>query len=100
MAYKDSAKKSYKMARREIAYAKSIGKPIILGAETGRFAPEPDASYYGRSSVYLYEQLNELVKLVNYDNFGLSIHHISPWYSMAQELQETITEMPDEICPN
>jgi len=82
MAYQDSAKKTHELAKPELEFAKSVNKQIILGAETGRWDEDPEISYYGKGRAYFYEQLYKLHNLVDYDNYGLSIHHISSWYSM------------------
>ena len=82
MSYRDTAQKTHEISKKEVAFAKNLGKQIILGAETGRVRQSPEDSYYGRGKDFFYEQLHELHKLVEYDNYGLSIHHISPWYSM------------------
>jgi len=83
MSYKDTAERTYEVAKEEVAFAKSINKQIILGAETGPFDEEPGVSFYGESSAYLYEQLTELSHMMDYCNYGISIHHITTWYSMA-----------------
>ena len=84
MSYKDTAKETYRISKEEIAYAKSLNKQIILGAETGNVDYEPNISFYGRGKTYMYGQLHELHKLVDYDNYGLSIHYISAWYEMGK----------------
>ncbi|MDR0447692.1 MAG: hypothetical protein LBH07_03400, partial [Treponema sp.] len=47
MAYKDSAEKAHELAKKEIAYAREVNKPVIVGVETGRWDEEPEISYYG-----------------------------------------------------
>lgn len=83
MSYKDTAEKTFNIAEEEIAYAKSLNKQIILGVETGRIDEEDDISYYGKGMAYLNKQLQILKNLVDYDNCGLAIHHISSWYTMT-----------------
>ncbi|MDR0795790.1 MAG: hypothetical protein LBE79_07045 [Tannerella sp.] len=82
MAYQDSAQRTFNLARPEIEFARSLNKPIIIGAETGRWIEDPSISFYGKGRNYFYEQLGILHELINYDQHGLSVHHISPWYSM------------------
>ncbi|MDR0448457.1 MAG: hypothetical protein LBH07_07295 [Treponema sp.] len=83
MAYKDSAKKSHELAKRELTYAKRAKTPVIVGVETGRLDEDPGASYYGKGSGYFNEQLSELKNLGNHNNFGISIHHIESWIKMT-----------------
>ena len=83
MAYQDSAAKTCELAFLEIEYARSLNKQIIIGVETGRVDKEPEISYFGKSRAYFYKQLRVLNNLVDYSNYGLSIHHISSWYPMA-----------------
>ena len=82
MAYQDSAAKTSELAHLEIDFAKSLNKQIIIGVETGRVDKEPGISYYGKGRIYFNEQLRVLHDLINYSNYGLSIHHISSWYPM------------------
>ena len=84
MSYKDTAEKTYDVAKEEIAFAKTSNKQIILGTETGNVDYEPNVSFYGKGTAYFYGELQKLHKLVNYDNYGLSIHHISTWYAMKE----------------
>ena len=63
MAYKNTADKIYDVAKDEIAFAKSIGKPIMLGVETDRLEPGSDETFYGKGLAYLYDQLEKLHKL-------------------------------------
>lgn len=85
MSYMDTAKEIYNISKEEIAFAKSRNKQIILGAETGRLQENPEYSFYGKSLTYFYEQLHKLHELMNYENYGLSIHYISSWYAMARQ---------------
>ena len=82
MSYRDNAEGIYETAREEIGFAKSLGKQIILCVETGRVDEEPGISFYGRPVSYFYGELEKLYNLVDYDNYGLSIHHISSWQAM------------------
>ena len=82
MSYKDTAEQTLEVSREEIEFARSLGKQIILGAETGPIDDEPEISFYGKGRLYFYEQLHKLHRLVDYDNYGISIHYISAWYSM------------------
>jgi hypothetical protein len=82
MAYKDSAEEAYELAEKEIYYAHSVKKQIILGVETGQWDAEPEASYYGKGINYFLDQLNRLKRMANRNNFGLSVHHIDSWYKM------------------
>ena len=82
MSYRDTAQKTYEASKKEVAFAGSLGKQIILGAETGRVDETPEDSYYGKGRDFFYEQLHELHQLVEYGNYGLSIHHIGSWYLM------------------
>lgn len=83
MSYKNTAEKTYEISKEEIAYAKSVDKPIILGAETGRIRKEKDVSFYGMGRTYFYDQLHKLHSLVDYPRYGLAIHYISAWYAMT-----------------
>lgn len=82
MSYKNTAYKTYDVAKEEIAFAKSLNKQIILGAETGNVDYEPDVTYYGKGAGYFNGEMQKLHKMVDYDNYGLSIHHITTWYIM------------------
>ena len=84
MSYKDTAEQTYKVSKEEIAFAKSLNKQIILGAETGDYDYEPNLSYYGKGTGYFYGELQKLRTLVNYDNVGISIHQITTWYAMGK----------------
>jgi hypothetical protein len=83
MSYKDTAERMYDTAKEEIAFAKSLNKQIVLGAETGEIKDEPEISYYGKGSAYMHEQLHKLAALIDYDNYGLSIHHMASWYNQG-----------------
>jgi len=83
MSYKDTAAKIFDIAKEEISYAKRLHKQIVLGVETDRVDEEDDISYFGKDTAYFYGQLGELKNLVDYDNCGLAIHHISSWFKMV-----------------
>jgi len=82
MAYRDSAQSTFESAKQELDFARSLNKQIILGVETGRWDEDPSISYYEKGVDYFYEQLELLPNLVNYNNLGLSIHHMTSWFSM------------------
>jgi hypothetical protein len=85
MSYRDTAEGIYAIASDELAFAKSLGKQIILCVETGHVADEETfISFYGRSLSYFYGELEKLYSLLDavYDNYGLSIHYITSWYAM------------------
>jgi hypothetical protein len=85
MSYRDTAEGIYGTASDELAFAKIIGKQIILCVETGHVADEEAfISFYGRSLSYFYGELEKLYSLLDavYDNYGLSIHYITSWYAM------------------
>jgi hypothetical protein len=81
MSYRDTAEAMYEIAKEEVAYARQVNKPIMLGAELQ--SEEGDhVSYMEEGRLYLYEQLKLLNSIVRYPRAGVSIHHIATWYGL------------------
>lgn len=78
MSYRDSCQSIYDCAEDEIAYAKSVGKRLNLGVETGQSDEGGFITFYEEGAQFMYSQLEELKKLVPAD-FGTAIHHIKSW---------------------
>jgi hypothetical protein len=84
MSYRNTAEKMYETSKDKIEYAKKNNKQIVLGAETDYSAEGDTVSYYEEGKKYMYAEFKKLNNLVNYDNCGLSIHHIKSWYEQNE----------------
>jgi hypothetical protein len=83
MSYRDSAEAMYEIAKEEISYAASVGKPIMLGAELSPSNEGDQVSYAEEGKAYFYGQLEELfTKLPDVPRSGVAIHHIRTWYDL------------------
>jgi hypothetical protein len=82
MSYRNTATGMYEIAKEEIAYARWVNKPLMLGAELDKDEQWDHVSYFGKSSAYLFEQLNLLKDMVNYPGAGISIHHMKTWHDL------------------
>jgi hypothetical protein len=82
MSYRDTAEAMYEIAGEEVAYARQVNKPIMLGAELGEDEQWDHVSYFEEGRLYLYEQLKLLKDAVNYPKAGVSIHHMKTWYEL------------------
>ena len=85
MSYRDSAERIFNLrtVSDQIEFARSLGKPIFLSAESSN-PPEGNTviSFRDRGKRAMYEELNKLKYMVNYENFGIAIHHARTWYNL------------------
>ncbi len=81
MSYRDTASAMYNAAQEELAYAKSLNKPIVLGAET--YSAEGDnVSFAEEGKEYMYQEINKLPALAGYAKCGVCIHQIKTWFDL------------------
>ena len=85
MTYRDSAERMFNLGTvpAQVEFARSLDKPIFLSAEIDY--PDEDGtviSFRNLGKRAMYEQLNKLKYLVNYEHFGIAIHHIRTWYNL------------------
>lgn len=84
MSYRDSAQKIASVASEEIEYAKSKNKQIFVSVEMDSSEGD-NVSFKEESKEILYSELNKLKEEINYDNFGVSIHHIKTWKNLKEK---------------
>jgi hypothetical protein len=81
MSYRDTAEAMRDAAAEELAYAKSLDKPVFLCAEI--HSDEGDRVSYGEEGKsYMYGELNKLKAFTEYGKLGLAIHHIETWKAL------------------
>ena len=83
MSYRDTAEKVCSVASEEVAYAKQIGKQIFVSVEMSSTEGD-NVSFAEESKEILYSELNKIKDYINYDNFGVSIHHIKSWQALKE----------------
>ena len=97
MSYRDTAERIINLGsgmgpgnvQDQIAFAKSLDKPIFLGAESSN-PPEgtTEISFRLKGKRFMYEELNKLKGLANYDKLGIAIHHMRTWYNLQDDIIE------------
>ncbi|WP_300596789.1 hypothetical protein [Niabella sp.] len=82
MSYRDTAAKMYDVSKEELTFAALLNKQIFLGAETAPSKEGNAVTYAEEGKTYMYNELRKLSTLCGNVDYGVSIHHISTWYSL------------------
>lgn len=79
MSYRDTFDAVMNVAKEELEYAKNNNKKLILSLET--YSTEGDfVSFYEEGK----KMLNEVIKKIENESLGVSIHHIKTWYDLKE----------------
>jgi len=89
MDYRDIAKTSIgiiEQAAAEIAYGNKVGKPVVIGVETGQVSSgDPEAiSFYEEGRDHMESELAEVMKAFSGEKSfgGVAVHHYDSWRRM------------------
>lgn len=86
MAYRDQAAGGngiIELVRNEVQYASSLGKPIVIGVETGKSEEANLVSFYEEGAAHMYSQLSLVKSAYPQPDVTFAIHHLHSWMIMA-----------------
>ncbi len=84
MAYRDSAAAITPLTLHELANGQKLGKPVVIGVETGQTAEGDYLTFYQEGEAFMNQELNKVYNQVqSYSSFnGFAIHHTESWKAM------------------
>lgn len=84
MAYRDYSNGIIRSVKHEIAYAKRVGKKVVIGVETMKSAEGDQVSFYEEGEAYMNKHLKHIDNYYsNRRSFnGIAIHHFESWMGM------------------
>lgn len=84
MAYRDYSNGIIRSVKHEIAYAKRVGKKVVIGVETMKSAEGNRVSFFEEGEEYLNTHLKNVHSYYsNRQSFnGIAIHHLESWMEM------------------
>lgn len=84
MAYRDYSNGIIRSVKHEIAYAKRVGKKVVIGVETMKSAEGDRVSFFEEGEEYLNTHLKNVHSYYsNRQSFnGIAIHHLESWMEL------------------
>lgn len=85
MAYRDQATGPngiIELAKNEVLFATSLGKPVIIGVETGKSEEANYVSFYEEGQTYMFQQLEKVRATYSTPNVSFAIHYLHSWMAM------------------
>lgn len=81
MAYRDSAKAIVPLSLHELTTGQRLGKPVVIGVETGQTAEGDFLTFYQEGESVMNHELDQVYQQVqSYTSFkGFAIHHTESW---------------------
>ena len=79
MSFRTNAYDTVQVAKSHIDFAKSLEKPIFLGANIASTEGLKTDQYYHLGRLHMYQELLKIPHYANYDNLHLVVHEIVRW---------------------